>query len=66
MREIILTGSDGFIGKSFKKTLSKTWDVVEVEKHNCWSFLLTFKDWSQVDFISVSYTHLTLPTSVPV
>ena len=51
MRKVILTGSDGFIGKSFKKTLSKTWDVVEVEKHNCWSFLLTFKDWSQVDFI---------------
>ena len=41
MRKVILTGSDGFIGKSFKKTLSKTWDVVEVEKHNCWSFLLT-------------------------
>ena len=51
MRKVILTGSDGFIGSSFKKTLSKTWDIVEVEKHNCWSFLLTFKDWSQVDFI---------------
>ena len=43
MRKVILTGSDGFIGRSFKKTLSKTWDIVEVEKHNCWSFLLTFK-----------------------
>ena len=51
MRKVILTGSDGFIGRSFKKTLSKTWDIVEVEKHNCWSFLLTFRDWSQVDFI---------------
>ena len=30
MRKVILTGSDGFIGKSFKKTLSKTWDVVAV------------------------------------
>ena len=44
MRKVILTGSDGFIGSSFKKTLSKTWDIVEVEKHNCWSFLLTFRD----------------------
>ena len=34
MRKVILTGSDGFIRKSFKKTLSKTWDIVEVEKHN--------------------------------
>ena len=42
MRKVILTGSDGFIGSSFKKTLSKTWDIVDVEKHNCWSFLLTF------------------------
>ena len=31
MRKVILTGSDGFIGSSFKKTLSKTWDIVEVE-----------------------------------
>ena len=51
MRKVILTGSDGFIGSSFKKTLSKTWDIVEVEKDNCWCFLLSFKDWSQVDFI---------------
>ena len=43
MRKVILTGSDGFIGKSFKKTLSKTWDIVEVEKHKCWRYLLTFK-----------------------
>jgi len=45
---IILTGSEGFIGKNFKEKLS---DVIEVEKNNCWEFLVNFEGWSDVDQI---------------
>jgi len=33
---IILTGSNGFIGKNFKSKLS---NVIELDKENCWDFL---------------------------
>lgn len=45
---IILTGSEGFIGKNFK---SKLGDIVEVDKHNCWEFLDTFDEWNKVTLI---------------
>lgn len=45
---IILTGSDGFIGKNFKPKLS---NVIEIDKHNCWEFLRTFDEWNKVSLI---------------
>ena len=45
---IILTGSNGFIGKNFK---SKITDIIEIDQHNCWNFLKTFDKWDQVSLI---------------
>lgn len=45
---IILTGSNGFIGKNFK---SKFDNVVELDQHNCWQFLREFKEWNKVSLI---------------
>ena len=45
---IILTGSEGFIGRNFKSKLS---NVIELDKHNCWDFFRTFDGWKDVDLI---------------
>ena len=46
---IILTGSEGFIGKKFLEKISgKT--VIEVEKRNSWHFH-TFNQWQEVELI---------------
>lgn len=45
---IILTGSQGFIGKNFK---SKLENIIELDKHNCWEFLDTFNKWDEVSLI---------------
>lgn len=45
---IILTGSNGFIGKNFKSKLD---NVVELDQHNCWQFLREFKEWDNVSLI---------------
>lgn len=45
---IILTGSNGFIGKNFKSKLN---NVIDLDQHNCWDFLRTFKNWEEVDMI---------------
>ena len=45
---IILTGSNGFIGKNFKSKLS---NVIELDKENCWDFLRKFRDWESVELI---------------
>jgi ADP-L-glycero-D-manno-heptose 6-epimerase len=49
---IVLTGSQGFIGKKFLnklKTLGK--EVVEVEKNNSWHWRSYFRDWDKVELI---------------
>ena len=63
---IILTGSEGFIGKKFLEKLSgKT--VIEVEKRNSWHFH-SFTEWDKVELIlhqgAISDTTCTTPTSV--
>jgi ADP-L-glycero-D-manno-heptose 6-epimerase len=45
---IILTGSNGFIGKNFKFKLD---NVIELDQHNCWQFLREFKEWDKVSLI---------------
>lgn len=45
---IILTGSNGFIGKNFK---SKLENIIEIDVHNCWEFLDTFTKWDEVSLI---------------
>lgn len=45
---IILTGSDGFIGKNFKKRLE---NVIGLDQHNCWEFFDTFTNWKNVSLI---------------
>ena len=47
---IILTGSSGFIGSHFKNTLKEK-KVIEVEQDNCYDFLNSFDQWSDVDLI---------------
>jgi ADP-L-glycero-D-manno-heptose 6-epimerase len=46
---IILTGSSGFIGKNFLKSLNKP--VIEVEKDDCFRFLSSFDQWNKVSLI---------------
>ena len=46
---IILTGSNGFIGKNFKDKIKD--EVIEVDQENCWSFLREFMGWKDVDLI---------------
>lgn len=45
---IILTGSNGFIGKNFKSNLT---NVIELDHHNCWQFFIEFKEWNKVSLI---------------
>lgn len=42
---IILTGSNGFIGKNFK---SKIDNLIELDQYNCWEFFEKFDDWENV------------------
>ena len=55
---IILTGSQGFIGQNFLKTLKEP--VLQVEQQNCFEFLQSFENWNQVSLIlhqgAISYT----------
>ena len=51
MPKVILTGANGFIGKNFRKVLEQTWEVIPVEFNDCWTFLKTFEDWDDVEFI---------------
>lgn len=46
---IILTGSKGFIGQNFLKSLQEP--VIEVEQQNCFEFLHNFKNWNEVSLI---------------
>jgi ADP-L-glycero-D-manno-heptose 6-epimerase len=46
---IILTGSQGFIGQNFLKTLKEP--VLQVEQQNCFEFLQSFENWEQVSLI---------------
>lgn len=46
---IILTGSQGFIGKNFLKKLNT--EVIEVEKENAYEFIRKFDKWDQVSLI---------------
>ena len=45
---VVLTGSNGFIGRNFRQKLNT---VVEVEIENCWDFLENFNDWDKVELI---------------
>jgi len=49
--KVILTGSDGFIGKRLKQKLEQVWEVVEVEQNDCWMFLDHFTEWDDVECI---------------
>lgn len=50
--KIILTGSNGFIGKNFYRTLrSMGHDVLAVEIDACWDFLDEFSEWDDVDLV---------------
>ena len=49
--KVILTGSDGFIGKRLKQKLEQVWEVVEVEQNDCWLFLDHFTEWDDVECI---------------
>jgi ADP-L-glycero-D-manno-heptose 6-epimerase len=46
---IILTGSQGFIGKNFLKNINDI--IIEVEKEDCYKFLSTFNRWEEVSLI---------------
>ena len=46
---IILTGSQGFIGQNFLKTLKEP--VLQVEQQNCFEFLQSFENWNEVSLI---------------
>ena len=49
---IILTGSKGFIGKKFLKSLTeKGKKVIEIDKNNCWEWRECFSDWNNVECI---------------
>lgn len=49
---IILTGSKGFIGKKFLKSLTeKGKKVIEIEKNDCWEWRECFNDWNDVECI---------------
>ena len=49
---IILTGSDGFIGKKFLKRFEEEGKiVVKVEKNNSWHFRQSFYKWQDVELI---------------
>jgi ADP-L-glycero-D-manno-heptose 6-epimerase len=49
---IILTGSQGFIGKRFLNKLKELGkEVVEVEKNNSWHWRTYFRDWNKVELI---------------
>jgi ADP-L-glycero-D-manno-heptose 6-epimerase len=46
---IILTGSDGFIGKNFLKKINEP--VVKIDKDNAYKFISGFDKWNQVSLI---------------
>lgn len=46
---IILTGSDGFIGKNFLKKINEP--VVKIDKDNAYKFISGFDKWDQVSLI---------------
>jgi ADP-L-glycero-D-manno-heptose 6-epimerase len=46
---IILTGSKGFIGQNFLKSLQEP--IIEVEQQYCFEFLDNFKNWNEVSLI---------------
>jgi ADP-L-glycero-D-manno-heptose 6-epimerase len=46
---IILTGSDGFIGKNFQSKINEP--IIEVEKDNAYKFVSGFDKWDQVSLI---------------
>ena len=49
---IILTGSQGFIGKKFVKALQDTGkEVIEVEKNDSWHWRKNFYNWKDVECI---------------
>ena len=48
---ILLTGSDGFIGKRFLNNLQKNNDVLKLEKNECFDFLSNFNYWQDIKLI---------------
>jgi len=47
---IIVTGSEGFIGKNFINAIKKD-EILSIDRHNCHNFLSKFKDWDKVTLI---------------
>jgi len=47
---IILTGSEGFIGRNFSKVLSNK-PLLPIDKEDAYHFLYNFKEWDKVDLI---------------
>lgn len=46
---IILTGSKGFIGQNFLKSLQEP--IIEVEQKYCFEFLQSFENWNEISLI---------------
>lgn len=46
---IIITGSQGFVGKNFVKKINDP--IIEVEKHDAYKFISTFDKWNEVSLI---------------
>ena len=48
---ILLTGSDGFIGKRFLNNLEKNNNILRLEKNECFDFLSNFNNWEDIKLI---------------
>ena len=48
---IIITGSSGFIGKHFVKTLNNKHDLVLIDQEDSWRLLREFDEWNKVEMI---------------
>ena len=50
--KVILTGSEGFIGRNLKKVLEQVWEVIEIDKNNCWQvFSWEIQEWNDIECI---------------
>lgn len=52
MKKVIVTGSDGFIGKRLvSKLKEQDIEVLEYDKNTCWYLLTIFDEWNDIDCI---------------
>ena len=48
---ILLTGSDGFIGKRFLNYFKNDSNILNLEKNECFNFLSDFNNWENITLI---------------